>query len=157
MLCQTVICKVNGTTLLRLNSNDNAVTSALTVTSDDKEDESSGEVANLEDFDEQNISNADNDHEDGHHETTKAICQSTGNVFEMETVDTSIESVRQYVQTTRKNGKVWHQCRWTDKRSSNESCSYGSKWSGAMVNHIRSHLGQCLLLMFDLLTILLLI
>ncbi|CAG2120151.1 unnamed protein product, partial [Medioppia subpectinata] len=44
-------------------------------------------------------------------------------------------TVRQYVVTTRKTGKVWHSCQWKTSRG---PCAYGSKWSGAMVNHIRS-------------------
>jgi len=55
-------------------------------------------------------------------------------VVEINEVNNGIESVREYVLTTRKYGKVWHQCKWN-------GCRYGSKWSGAMVNHCRSHLG----------------
>lgn len=153
VVCQTVICKVNGITLLRLDTNGQKANNARDAT----EEHLKFDISNGVDDEPITITAANDDNEakeDNYDEQYEPMAQSSRNVFEMETVDTSIESVRQYVQTTRKNGKVWHQCRWN--RTNSEACSYGSKWSGAMVNHIRSHLGlfhSCLVRFYLVLTI----
>ena len=164
MNCKTVICKVNGITLLNLKDIKNNNNSNYKNISTDKtfvlngvspqnqlpqEYYNEDDIETLEEFD------GDNDVEEVMHSNDNSneleamepmVPRGTApikkGIYEMEKVETSIESVRQYINTSRRNGKVWHQCRWVEDIKNNQVCNYGSKWSGAMVNHIRSHLGK---------------
>jgi KRAB domain-containing zinc finger protein len=140
MKLKTIICKVNGETILDLNSedfeeNDNicdnhSVNDCHQMVSKDqnqfnemvdniKEEEKLIETKNLN-FNKSLINNN--------------YKREEKKVYEINETNNGIESVRQYVLTTRKNGKVWHRCQWS-------GCGYGSKWSGAVVNHVRTHTG----------------
>lgn len=133
MKLKTIICKVNGETILDLNSEDfeendnfcdnyNVNDCHQMVSKDQKEFNEM--VDNIKD--EKNLN--------------KSLINNNNDIREEQKVDKTrginngIESVRQYVLTTRKNGKVWHRCQWS-------GCGYGSKWSGAVVNHVRTHTG----------------
>ena len=154
MNCQTVICKVNGITLLSLNnSNDNNISiegksdkNGVNSRQQIKVENSSKVIQIFDCFDgnEEGVDSNNSSEDEEELDPTKPRLISAKGVYEMESVETSIESVRQYVYTTRKNGKVWHLCKWSSKGlppNKRNVCNYGSKWSGAMVNHIRSHLG----------------
>ncbi|XP_054152437.1 zinc finger protein 236-like [Oppia nitens] len=168
MNCKTVICKVNGITFLDLNqhsidkcyshSEDNGITAVathnrsppqtgLTITDD----------INIDTTNQNNNTNVDNDSEDKLMTNTtstsivpkvstrisrsvKMIKKKTIPPVKVSKIDSSIESVRTYIMTTRKHGKVWHSCHY-HQPDRPLTCTYGSKWSGAIVNHIRSHLG----------------
>ncbi len=157
----TVICKVKGETILKLNNdlnlNKHIKDNEIIVKNNDFidqniikndfkydfETQSKNPKSAEELFDENNGSNGE-EFDDNNHSNDEEFDDSfDGNSDEevKEMVDnrsdgnSNLESYKKYLLTTRRNGKLLHLCSY-------EKCKYETFWSNAIVNHIRSHIGQ---------------
>lgn len=167
----TVICKVKGETILKLNNdlnlNNDIKDNEIIIKNNDFinqniikndfkyefETQSKGpkSVQQLfddnnhlnEEYDDNNHSN-DEEYDDNNHSNNDQFEDSfDGNSDEemkksfnnRSDGNENLESYKKYLMTTRKNGKLLHLCSY-------EKCKYETFWSNAIVNHIRSHIGQ---------------
>jgi hypothetical protein len=157
----TVICKVKGDTILKLNNdlnlNQNIKDNQIIVKNNDFinqniikndfkyqfETQSKHPKSPEEFFDHNNHSNDEEFDDDNHSNDDQFDDSFDGNSDEevKEIVDNrsdgneNLESYKKYLLTTRRSGKLLHLCSY-------EKCKYETFWSNAIVNHIRSHIGQ---------------